>query len=154
MHTFALETLVQQAPTVSFIHDYPGTVYSELYNDLPGWLGFLIHTIYETLYWFLGRWLFVPIEESGERHVFLATSGRYKPREGHASGVSLIDGLNDATGSDGQIGSGVYSVGRDCEGPGNDSENALKGLRKKGVRDVVWKHFEEQFEKATKSAPT
>ncbi|CAO2651407.1 Nn.00g039770.m01.CDS01 [Neocucurbitaria sp. VM-36] len=152
MHTLALETLAEQAPTVSFVHDFPGAVYSGLHKNVPGWLGFASHVVLETVYWTLGRWLFVPVEESGERHVFLATSERYKPKDGQARGLPLVLGLKDGTGSDGHVGSGVYSVDWDCEGPSKKGENALKGLRKKGAREVVWSHLTEQFEQASKSA--
>ena len=152
MHTLAWETLVQQAPTVSFVHDFPGSVYTELHKGGSRWFERTLGVVFEIFYFLLGRWLFVPIEECGERHVFLATSGRYKPKEGQAVGVALVDGIEDGIGSDGEVGSGVYSVDWDGEGPGETAEHALKGLRKKGVREIVWDHYEAQFEKAVKSA--
>lgn len=154
MHTLAFEALAQQAPSVSFIHEFPGSVTSNLHKGVPGLSGVLIYAMKTIIYWTLGRWLFVPTEECGERHVFLATSGRYKPKDGQAAGVPLIEGMTEGMGSYGQVGSGMYSVDWDCEGPGEEADRVLKGLRQKGVGEVVWNHFTEQFEKAIKSSTT
>lgn len=149
MHTLALEHLALQSPTVSFVHDFPGAVYTALHKDTTGLLAFVFRCLIDAAYMLLGTWLFVPIGESGERHVFLATSASFPPREGTAAGISA-DGLPAVKGSNGEQKSGVYSVDWDCQGPGASAETALKALRKKGVQDLVWNHFLEKFEKATK----
>lgn len=79
--------------------------------------------------------------------MYLATSGRYKAKPGHAVCVPLDSQTTVSRGSDGVVGSGVYSVGWDGEGPTNRAEAALKELRGKGVGEVVWKHFLEQFDR-------
>lgn len=151
MHTLALEKLVQQAPGVSFVHNFPGAVYTNLHTHTDGFLGLVVRVTVTALHVLLGRWLFVPIEESGERQVFFATSARYPAHDGSATGVLQI-GEGAARGSDGKAHSGVYSVGWDGEGPSSGAEIALKGLRKKSIQDLVWNHFVEQFENASKSA--
>ncbi|PVI01868.1 NAD(P)-binding protein, partial [Periconia macrospinosa] len=82
MTTFAMESLADQAPTVSFVHDFPGSVPSPLGHETPGVLGY----VYRLYTWILKvplhRWICVPIDESGERHVYLATSARYPPKKG------------------------------------------------------------------------
>ncbi|KAF1847629.1 uncharacterized protein K460DRAFT_414341 [Cucurbitaria berberidis CBS 394.84] len=152
MHTLALEVLAQQASTVSFVHDFPGAVHSSLHKNVSGWGGLFFFIVMETAYWLLGRLFYVPIEECGERHVFFATSEQYKPKDGRANGVSLTEGMISGTGSDGQSGSGVYSIDWDGEGPSKGAEIALREMRRNGTREVIWRHFEEQFERASQRA--
>jgi hypothetical protein len=147
MHTLAWEALAQQAPTVSYVHEFPGSVYTSFHKNTSGFLGLLFAFVKEVTYAFLSRWLFVPIEESGERNLFLATNGRYKPREGNATGVILTNERDQMTGSDGVVGSGVYSVDWDGEGPTKSSEIALKHMRQKGVHETVWSHFTTEFDR-------
>jgi hypothetical protein len=147
IHTLAWEALAQQAPTVSFIHEFPGAVYTSLHKNISGFLTLLFAFAIEVIHALLGRWLFVPIGESGERHVFLATSGRFKPREGEASGVPLAKSRDCGTGSDGVVGSGTYSVDWDGEGPTKGSKIVLKALRQRGVHEIVWGHFMAEFDR-------
>jgi hypothetical protein len=147
MHTLAWEALAQQAPTVSFVHEFPGAVYTPLYTNTSGFLPRVFSSAVKVAYALLGRWLFIPIEESGERHLFLATSGRYKPREGKATGVPLTNERDHMTGSDGVVGSGVYSVDWSGEGSTKGTEIALKHLRQKGVHELVWSHFTTEFDR-------
>ena len=61
----------------------------------------------------VGYWICVPIEECGERQLYLATSARYPPASAssdRSSGVPLGHGVEVAVGTTGEIGSGVYSV--------------------------------------------
>ncbi|KAF2821449.1 hydrogenase/reductase-like protein [Ophiobolus disseminans] len=146
--TLYLEALADQAPTVSFVHDFPGPVYSNLHKNAIGVFGLLIRVITEVIYAFLGRWLFVPIEESGERHVYFATSKNYRPRAGTAVGMAL-EGVNAAEGSDGLVGSGVYSINWDGEKRTEASVSALKKLRAKGVKEIVWDHVTGEFDRIT-----
>jgi hypothetical protein len=150
LHTLAWEMLAHDAPSVSFIHSYPGPVYTELHKGVSGVLGWLLYIAITAWHTLLGRWMFVPIDECGERHVFLATSGRYKPRTGGASGldVPVHDGIS--RGSDGVMGSGVYSISWDGEGPTDRSVGVLEGLKKDGVRELAWKHFVEEFDRVRK----
>lgn len=145
MHTLALETLSEQAPTVSFVHDFPGAVVTPLFDGAPGWAGVVVWVLGAYLRLFQ-RWLSVPIEECGERHVFLATSAKYAAREGKADGVVVGEGVERGKATEGVEG-GVYSVDWDGEGPGDRVMGLLEGLRKKGVREVVWEHTSGEFER-------
>lgn len=66
-----------------------------------------------------GRWIYIPNEKCGERHLFLATSARYASRSTEkkgkedGDGVQVGDGVDVARRTDGESGSGVYSVGWD-----------------------------------------
>ncbi|KAF1956446.1 hypothetical protein CC80DRAFT_473412 [Byssothecium circinans] len=142
MNTLALESLAEQAPAVTFIHDFPGAILTPLLNNVPGLMGVLMRMM-GLVHWLFARWLCVPIEESGERHVYLATSGRYAPKEGNASGLELDHG---AQGSE-DAGGGVYTVDWDCEGPPKRVVHVLTALRKKGVKDLVWEHTTSEFER-------
>ncbi|KAH7063862.1 hypothetical protein BKA63DRAFT_497142 [Paraphoma chrysanthemicola] len=146
MHTLALESLAEHAPNVSFVHDYPGAVYTDLHKGAGGAMGWLMYFLLEGIHALLGRWLFVPIEESGERHIYLATSGRYAPHDGHEMGISQ-EKSTALRGSNGERGSGVYSVGWDGEGPAERSLVALKGLRANGVKELVWNHMKTEFDR-------
>jgi len=98
---------------------------------------------------------FVPIEECGERMLFLSTSAMYPPPS-HAGdwtelgeGVVIGEGESVATGTNGEVGSGVYSIGQDCESAGEDVRVLLKGLREKGVVESVWRHTVGEWERIT-----
>ncbi|KAF2123032.1 hypothetical protein BDV96DRAFT_639582 [Lophiotrema nucula] len=148
MHSLALEALAEQAPTVSFIQDFPGSVPSQLYDDIPGWLGYVIRLRFWVIKTLFGRWTCVPTEESGERHVYLGTSARYPPKEGDAIGVPISKNSREPLkGVDGGFNSGQYSVDWDCEGPGERVINVLDELKKKGVKELVWEHTNGEFER-------
>lgn len=145
--TLGLEAVAKTAPSVSFVHDYPGTVKTALFARMPGIRGLILR-----LYTFvLGPWVCVPIDESGERHLYLATSARYPPLEGNNVGVKSIDEVEIAVGTTGEVGSGVYSVGRYCEDASPDVRNFLGGLRAKGMVDEVWSHTETEFKRIMKA---
>ena len=53
----------------------------------------------------------MPIEESCERYLFLATSARFPPASRARDATQLGDGVSVVVGLTGDIGSGVYSIG-------------------------------------------
>lgn len=97
----------------------------------------------------LRTYVFVPLDESGERHLYLATSARFPPVRGGSAAVRLGDGVGIAVGTTGEIGSGVYSVGRDCESASHAVRELLAGLREKGMVEEVWRHTEGEFKRIT-----
>jgi hypothetical protein len=48
-------------------------------------------------------------------------------------------------GSDGEIGSGAYSVGWDNESSPESVEATLAAYRKDGTADLIWKDTNDQF---------
>jgi len=90
------------------------------------------------------------IDETGERHLYLATSARYPPVSGGGGGggggrdlaVPLGDGVDVARGTTGEVGSGVYSVGWDGESASPAVWELLAGLRNKGMVEEIWRHTE------------
>ncbi len=141
--TLSLEALAKSAPEVSFIHDYPGTVKTPLMDHDLGFISVILR-----IYIFLFGWyVCVPLEECGERHLFLATSARFAPRTGKgADGVEVGRG-SVAKGSNGEVGSGVYSVGSDCESGSAASQKSLAENRSQGLVEDVRKHIDGEFKR-------
>ncbi|KAJ5171986.1 hypothetical protein N7492_004579 [Penicillium capsulatum] len=134
MGNFFLESLARQYVHTSFIHAYPSGVATSLMRDMPG--GSLISGILKTL----ARPFIVPIEESGERHLYAATSERFPSR---------IEGMNEgrdiAVGSDGTRGSGSYWLNWNGEAFPRNSK--LDKVREECAGDRVVHHTEEVFQR-------
>jgi hypothetical protein len=99
-----------------------------------------------------GYWLAVPLEECGERHLYFATSARYpakKDEGGEGFVVELGEGVSVATGTNGEAGSGVYSVQWNGEESRPGVLKVLKGYREEGMVEQIWKHVEGEFERIT-----
>ncbi len=146
--TLSLETLAKKAPDVSFIHNFPGPVRSGIARGTKGAMMF----IFTTLFKIFGPLFYIPTIETGERHVFLATSARYPAGSTSgdaASGVSLADGVAVARGTSSEIGSGIYSVDQEGESAGPIVEELLAKLRTQGMVDMVWKNIEDEFMRIT-----
>ena len=139
--TLGLEAVAKTATDVSFIHDYPGTVNTGLYRDMNA-------PPFNTS-------LSVPIQECGERHLYLATSAQFPSRERENAAVRLGDGAQVVVGTTGKIGTGVYSVGETCESASSESASnevveLLAGLREKGTVEEVWRHTEGEIRRIAK----
>lgn len=148
VHTLSLEALAEEAPRVSFVHNFPGAVYTNLQTGAPGIIGVILRGLLPLLYYTFGYWVFVPIEEAGERQVYFATSNKYEPAQGRSTGVPL-GGEEVAPGSDGLDGSGVYSVNWDGEPGSQHSLKILHELRNNGVREKVWAHMTSEYARIT-----
>ena len=134
--TLGLEAVAKTATDVSFIHDYPGTVNTGLYRDMDA-------PPFDTS-------LSVPIQQCGERHLYLATSAQFPSRERENAAVRLGDGVQVAAGTTGEIGTGIYSVGETCESASSEVVELLAGLREKGTGEEVWRHTEGEFRRIAK----
>ncbi|KAI0435014.1 hypothetical protein F5Y09DRAFT_158509 [Xylaria sp. FL1042] len=148
MITLALHTLAKQAPEVSFIHVYPGFVKTNISRELkgigPAVLNFLFKPILALLY--------IPIEETGERQAYFATSSRFPPADDKrrdADGVALGGGIEVAVGIDGKVGGGVYSIDYEAEGTIQRVQELIRGYIKDNTVDMVWKHTEEEYMRIT-----
>ncbi|KAI1748264.1 NAD(P)-binding protein [Xylaria castorea] len=134
--TLGLEAVAQAAPDVSFIHDFPGSVRTKIVEALP-------EEVLRTLKW-------MPIDESGQRHLYLATSARYPPANGvDAAGVPLGDGIEVVVGTTGTAGSGVYSLGVDCEAASPAVLEILRSMRERGLVHEVRLHTKGEFRRIT-----
>ncbi|CAI7640363.1 unnamed protein product [Penicillium discolor] len=149
MTDMALETLAEQAPEVTFINDYPGAVKTGIgreSNTLLTWFMTIVLMI-------IGPLIYIPIRESGERHLFFATSAKYPPRVRSvaaaeaSSGVPLSEGVEIASGTDGNVGSGVYSIHWKGDHAGPKVVKLLAELREQGMAQKVWKHTVGEFDR-------
>ena len=132
MGDFFLESLAQQNPYTSFVHAYPSGVATGVLRELPA--GRVLSAVLTPLL----RPFMVPLKESGERHLFAATSMRYPPK---AEGEEIEGDV--AVGSDGTKGSGCYWVNWDGEVfPPNQN---LERTRGQSAVEKVVQHTEEVF---------
>ena len=149
MTTLALESLALEAPDVSFVHDFPGSVKTDLGKDVRTAPIMLFRAYYRVI----GPIVNLPYDEAGERQLFFATSARFPPRlcaDGDATaGVPLPEGVGVAQGSDGLEGSGVYTISCDGEPLPQKARNVLQKLRRDDVTRKLWLHTEAEFTKAT-----
>ena len=147
--SLGLESIAKTAPEVSFIHDDPGAVKTSLLDRIEGISGVLMRAYM----YIAGYWIYVPIEECGERQLYLATSARYPPASVDndvSFGVPLGDGIDVARGTAGEIGSGVYSIGPDGTSASPAVQKLLAGYRDKGMVEEVAQHTQSEFDRITK----
>ena len=131
MTSLSMEELASSHPSTSFVHAYPGIVKTSIVRDN----GFLIKTALSALFLLLSP-MTVPLEESGERHLYAATNPSFSPR-------ASKEGNDAAIGSDGVQGSGSYLVGSDSATV--SYQKVLDGYRADGTRGSVWKHTLDIF---------
>lgn len=132
MNSFAAEELAKANPGTSFIHAYPGMVKTNIAQGFGPTMRFIMSGAMTVFSPFA-----VGLQESGERHLYAATSSAYSPRaKANESSVSGIDG---------EKGSGAYRLNWDGSVIGKDS--VLKEYRSQGVGKKIWDHTLEVFEK-------
>ncbi|KAA8652847.1 hypothetical protein EYZ11_003323 [Aspergillus tanneri] len=134
MITLGVEAVARSAPEVAFIHNYPGGVDTPLARRQQ--------------YVAVSEAELMSPEESGERQLYLVTSARYAPLQGTESMLS-VNGAGRATGTTGEIGSGMYSVGWDGESTSSETLAFLAGLRETGIAEQVWEHTKGEFMRIT-----
>lgn len=153
MITLTLLAIAKQAENVSFIHDYPGFVNTGMSRELTG----IVPAITKVLFAPVMAMIKIPIDETGERQLYFATSARFPPRDhgtgaaGSAGAVALGQGVSMAVGADGKSGGGVYSIDYEAEGTSERVQGVLEGLKSDGTAEKVWKHVQEEFVRITGS---
>ena len=140
--TLVLEAHHKAAPEVSFVHNFPGAVESGIAR---GSIGPLMRVL-KTIWGILGPLVHIPLVEAGNRHLFLCTSARFSagPEDAMAS-VPLVEGLTLARGTDGESGSGVYSIDANGESANPKVEKLLAQLRSQGMVERVWENIESDI---------
>ncbi len=140
---------------VSFIHDFPGAVKTNLGKDVKTVQMALLTAVFKVI----GPLVTIPFDEAGERQLFVATSARFPPRAaaaseggGAAAGVPLAPGVGVARGTDGKPGSGVYSISVEGESARPKEEQLLADYRQNGTLQKVWEHTEGEFIRVTGAA--
>lgn len=147
MITLSFEAIAKDAPEVSYIHVYPGFVKTGLSRELTGIGPAIAKIVFKPVM----ALLHIPIDETGERQVYFATSARFPPRSGDASGISLGAGIDNAVGADSKPGGGVYSIDYEAEGTSERVQVHLKNLTEDGTAEKIWKHTQEEFTRITGS---
>ncbi|KAK2760200.1 hypothetical protein FQN54_002267 [Arachnomyces sp. PD_36] len=132
MNSFAAEELAKAHPGTKFIHAYPGVVKTNIAQGFGAIMRPVMRAVMA-----LSTPFTVDIKESGERHLYAATSNVYPP--------SAKAGGDAVSGIDGAKGSGAYRLNWDGSVVGKDS--LLKEYRSQGVGKKIWDHTLEVFEK-------
>lgn len=137
MNSVAMEHLASASsyPQTSFVHSFPGIVRTRLARGFGG----VTRLAVSALMVLMKPWE-VSVEESGERHLYAATSPRFSPGAG-VSGVSRTDDV--AEGSDGSLGSGFYRLAVD--GETYKPSRVMQQYREDGTRGLIWKHTLDLF---------
>lgn len=148
MNDFMAEEFAAREHGISFLHTNPGVVNTGLSRGLPIWARALMKVATPLLSLF-----FVSADETGQRQLFLASSGIYppaKPAEGAplAAGVPFSEDFSVSKGSNGKIGSGAYLV--NWKGDISGQEKILSDYREKGVGKTVWEHTMRIFKQVEK----
>ena len=137
MTDFTFEEFAKINPSVSFVHTFPGGVKTGFAKET----GFAIRAA-SNLALILGSPWMTPIGESGERHLYTATSARYPAKNGTEAGVNAI-GEQVIKGSTGEAGSGAYLIGSGNEFRAN--EKVLEELRSKDAGPKILEHTLKTF---------
>lgn len=144
MNDFAFETLAAQHPGVSFVHAFPGGVKTGIVKEQNA----LVRAGMNVLLLAFMPWM-TPLDESGERHLYAATSARFPARDEVAGATVDAGDEGVLKGSNGETGSGAYLVGSRGEFRGN--EKVLQKLREEGMAAKIWEHTNEEFARITGS---
>lgn len=137
MTSFAFEEAAKKHARTAFVHAFPGGVKTGFFKE-SGAITKLGAKLLTTL---ASPWM-TDITESGERHLYAATSGVYPARE-NDGGVE-IGRESIKKGSDGEVGNGAYLLGSDGERRANDK--GLQELRGRGAGKTIWQHTMQIFQ--------
>ncbi|KAL4862891.1 hypothetical protein BDV12DRAFT_178210 [Aspergillus spectabilis] len=120
MTSLSMEVLARENTSVSFIHSYPGIVKTGVMRDM----GVIGRTLMNALF-VIAKPLTVPLEESGERHLFAAAGVPKNAAGGEGAGKP-------------------YLVSWNGEPRGNES--VLSEYREKKTGETVWEHTVDVFQ--------
>lgn len=147
LSTLTFEHFADIAPEVTFIYSYPGFVDTPIGNSMKGLAGAIMRGMF-TVYRAVGPKLpYVSFEETGERYTFLATGSRF-PSKQKSKSVSQHEN-EVAVGSDGKLGSGVYTLDEACESGDAKVQKILQGLREAELGPKIWEHLQAEFKRIT-----
>ncbi|QIX02007.1 hypothetical protein AMS68_007524 [Peltaster fructicola] len=145
MKTMFFEHLANDHPgRLSLVHVYPGLVITPNFKTTmkppnPLWFRALMWTMLPIAKMTIN----VPLPESGQRTLFLA-SARYPAYvDGQKEPRTTSNGLPIASSTNGVLGGGAYSC--DAKDEINDVSKAFAKLRPAGFYDKVWDHVMDVF---------
>ena len=146
MNTLALAEIAATHPSISCLHIFPGLVMTKAIGDsfTEGW-ALPLRLLWAYVVLPIAKLFAVTLSESGQRHLFHATSARYKPTAKPGAGVALQQGSTVAKGEDGKEGTGCYILNYDGEPTGD--QKLFDEYRKKDMGKKIWQHNDEIFER-------
>lgn len=153
MHSVTMTSLAMEhlaaSHRASFVHVYPGLVGTNIYtNSFPPPLA----AVYNYGMWPLMYPFSVNINESGQRHLFYATSDHYPANNLVSSGETASRaGTKAAVGSDGTLGSGAYLM--NWKGETFAAGKNMQALRAQGMAHKVWEHTTDLLSRAVHTQP-
>ena len=89
-----------------------------------------------TFVYMSGEWIYVPIEETCERHLYLATSARFPSASVNNDDdfdIPLRAGIDIARGTSGEVESGSYSIDLNGTSASPSVQKLLGDYRDKGM---------------------
>lgn len=143
MGDFFLEGMAQRYVRTSFVHAYPSGVDTGLMREFTA--GRVLASVLRP---FMKPFM-VPIEESGERHLFAATTSRFPSK---LDGEKMRASDDVAIGSDGIRGSGCYWSSWDGEVFPQNKD--LDKTRETGAVEKVLQHTDEVFKRVCEEGKT
>lgn len=147
LSTLTFEHFAEMAPDVSFIYSYPGFVDTPLGNSMKGLTGAIMKGMF-AMYRAVGPKIpYVSLEETGERYTFLATGSRFPSKD--KSKDPPHDEIKYSAGTDGILGSGVYTLDEHCESGDKNVQDLLRSLRQAEMGPKVWQHLQKEFMRIT-----
>ena len=132
MNSFAAEELAAANPRISFIHSDPRLVKTNIAKGL----GPVLKLLTDAAFFVAKSWA-VPLQESGERHLYEATSDSYPPLS--------ISEESAVIGSNGVKGSGAYLLSWD--GAPCGAVRVMEKYRSQDAGKEIWKHTLDVFER-------
>lgn len=133
MNSFAAEELAAANPGTSFIHAHPGIVKTNIAQGF----GTVLKVALDVFFLTVARPWTVPLQESGERHVYAATSKSYPPL--------AVPDESAVVGSTGVKGSGAYLLRWD--GTPCGAADVMTRYRSQDVGNQIWKHSLDVFDR-------
>lgn len=150
MTNLFMEELARRNPGhLALCHYHPGYVPTDIANssNFPWYLKLLLKYVITPLSW--PFW--VPLEECGQRVLFMASPARFPALE--SQGISAVggkvEGVEAAIGIDGKVGSGYYLVTKDDDTFGK--EKKYEELRANGTADKIYQHTMAVFAEIERS---
>ncbi|KAG9947556.1 NAD(P)-binding protein, partial [Aureobasidium melanogenum] len=150
MHSVTMTSLAMEhlaaSHRASFVHVYPGLVGTNIYtNSFPAPLA----AVYNYGMWPLMYPFSVNINESGQRHLFHATSDSCPAKELRShEDMNVQHGTKRAVGSDGVLGSGAYLM--NWKGETFAAGKKMQSLRAQGMAHKVWEHTTDLLSRAVR----
>lgn len=153
MNSLALEEIAASHPTISCVHVFPGIVITPAFGTFSEDWALPLRVPFRRVVLPLAKLVTTSLPESGQRHLFHATSARFPPagvKDPPGAGVAIPNGVELARGADWKAGTGCYLLNYDGETVGD--KKLLDEYRQRGMGKTIWQHTQEVFDRALMKA--